>query len=431
MPAPAGLSRRRLTIGSIALAALAALAALVAIRRSRIATASDAGDLRLTVYLAVEISRETAIDKDLRREAQERVDALRDIFGRIYPGVNLEAQVFSEGQLVPEIRRRTHSGLGPDLLLVFEKTANELQSRGLTDPIPFPSPLSDALDPTLLKRVQLAPDRLFALPEALQPQLACFDRSRIRRSPASLGELLRASSEGVRFGLPTDLLNLSWTLGALGALDDVAAVLEGRPVTPGMRAAIAGWLLWLRSADLQQRITLAGSQQELLAGLRNGSLDWISCRSSDVAALRGSMGKRLGLASLPAGPGGPATPISRLRVMAFGRNSSAGQRRAAEALAAFLGNPQMQRTFTLRTQEQLPVNPGVPLPVASSADLQALVNAQKQAATLEEQAVLSLPRPPGFEARVNRILTRFHLGDLDVTAATDALIETMGNRPAR
>jgi ABC-type glycerol-3-phosphate transport system substrate-binding protein len=379
------------------------------------------------VYVAVEVSSGTAIDRDLRRRGQERIDALRRIYARIYPGVRLEALFFPEHQLVREVRGRSRSGLGPDILLVFQNTANVLQARGLTQPIPFPSPLSDALDPALLESVRLGPDRLFALPQALQPQLACFDRTRLQRSPASLGELLRASSEGERFGLPTDLKDLSWTLGALGALDDVAALLEGQPVTAERRAAINGWLLWLRTADLQQRITLVESQRELLDGLRDGTFDWISCRSDEVNSLRDSMGERLGLAPLPGGPAGPATPISRLRVIAFGRNSSANQRRAAEAMVAFVMNPQMQRTLILRNREQLPVHPDVPVPVASSADLRALVNAQRQAETVEEQAVLSRARPPGFERRVNRILTRFHLGDLDVPATADALIRALAS----
>lgn len=80
------------------------------------------------------------------------------------------------------------------------------------------------------------------------------------RSPATLQELLYASARGERVGLAGDVVNLAWTLGALGTLDSVEATLNGDPEPLDLRGQISGWLYWLRNADLQQRISFFPSQ---------------------------------------------------------------------------------------------------------------------------------------------------------------------------
>lgn len=418
---------RRVPVRRVAMAAAAGgflVLLFAAARALRGPAAADSDALRATVVVGVEIDRDTPIDVDLQKEMRKRFGALEAAFKALHPGVRLQVLVLPEERLLPEVRRRSRSGLGPDLLLVNGDAANQLYRQGLTESMAFPSPETDQLDPGVIARVRFSPGEVFALPQSLQPQLACFDRARITRSPATLAELLQASNQGQRFGLPMDLLNLSWTLGALGALDTTAEVLAGKPVTPLTRSRIAGWLLWLRSADLQKGITMAPTQRDLIRGFQAGEIDWITCRSSDIDRLRNALGNRLGLAPLPDGPAGPASPISRLRVLALGRDSSAAQRRAARALVAFAVNPQMQRAITVRTRELLPVNRNVSVPVESSQDLAALVAAQRQSEESPALQVLTQPHA-SFENRANRILIRFHYGELDTTTAADALIEAL------
>ncbi len=338
--------------------------------------------------------------------------------------MNIELLLFPEDQLVQELGQRNRSGLGPDLLVVEGNTARKLHQLGLTRGVRFPDPVTDQVDPLILEQVRLNDGQLAGLPLGLQPQLACFDRRQVGRSPATLEELLQASAQGQRLGFSSDILNLAWTLGGLGALDGTVSLLAGEPVTPKIRGKIAGWLLWLRNADLQQRISFARSQEQLLADLRNGELDWITCRSNHISTLRRAMGPRLGIAALPEGPGGQASPMSRLRVMAFGPNSTPRQREAAAELAVFALNPQMQRTITLRTREMLPVNRTVPVPVASSADLAALVASQAQSDSSDARKLTAYV-DIGLRGAVDRILTRFLYGTLDMPTATDALIDAL------
>jgi hypothetical protein len=70
------------------------------------------------------------------------------------------------------------------------------------------------------------------------------------------------------------------------------------------------------------------------------------------------------------------------------------------------------------------VNRNVPVPVESFQDLAALVAAQRQSEASPALQVLTQPQAR-FVSQANRILTRFHYGDLDTTAAADGLIESL------
>jgi maltose-binding protein MalE len=378
--------------------------------------------LPTTIYLAVGLREDSAITSQVQKSLRQRLARLQRSFQDIHPHVQLELLLFADDRLVEELRRRNRSGLGPDLLVVEADTARQLADLGLTRPVRFPAAVSDQLEPALLGRLARGEGKLAGLPWSLQPQVACFNRARMARSPTTLKELLQASAEGKRVGLGANLSNLAWTLGALGAIDSVGAVLAEGPVHPELRPQLHGWLQWIRNAELQQRISFLPSQDQLLQGLNAGELDWITCRSTHISALRTTMGPRLGVAPLPAGPGGEPSPISELRVFAFGRNSSPRQRRAAEALAAFTINPQVQRSFIVRTGEVLPVNRHVQVPVESSSELAALVTAQQQANLASS---LPLARLQPIEAKLDRILTRFLYGDLEEDAAAELLITTL------
>ena len=379
-----------------------------------------------TLYIAVGLEKapDRKTDLESQRRLREQFLRLQQAFRDVHPGVRLEVLVFDNEHVIREVLRRTHSGLGPDLVLVDGLTAEQLHARQLLAPIPAPNPASGLLRPELIPYVQAGAHQWFALPVGLEPQLACFDRRRFKTAPATLAALLAASSQGRRIGLGRDLASLGWTLGSLGALESVAAVSRGEVVGAEQEQAIRSWLDWLRNADLQLRIRLLPSETQLVQGLRSGQFDWISCRSQDVALLRTELGPHLGLAPLPAGPGGAASPISTVRVWGYGRNSSGRQRAAAQALTRFTLNPPVQRGFTIQTEGLLPVIRSASLPVASSANLAGLLAAQQQAeaAQLQTEPLIALR---GRKQGPNRILTLFLYGELDTAAATRALIREL------
>lgn len=385
-------------------------------------------DLRGTLFLAIGIDASQSLTNAMLQEQKRQSDALVQAFRQLHPGVRVTVAVYREDQLERELGARHAAGFGPDLLLVNGSTARSLEQLGLVQPMRFPSPVTAQLFPTVLRRAQRPDGSLVAMPMFLQPQLACFNRRRLQTSPSDLAGLLQASTQDVEVGLALTPGELFWTAGSLGAAQSVQRAAEGQPLRSDDRRAILGWLRWLQAANLLERVNFFPDDETLIRGMVAGRLDWIPCRSASLSRLRHSLGDQLGVAALPGGPGGPATPINRLRMLAFGVDSSPGQRRLAEALARFSINPLIQRNLTVSTQEVLPVNRYVPAPVASSAVLGALVAALRQGEASNRIAQDLTASDPRFPPLL-RELVRLVFGEATPEQATDALIALL--RPPR
>ncbi|MEA5443405.1 extracellular solute-binding protein [Cyanobium gracile] len=373
-----------------------------------------------TLYIAVGVSQDD-IDFELQKEVRQRTAELQATFRALQPKVRLQVQVFAEQSLRNELRIRNRTGLSPDLLLVNQATARELASDRLISTVRVPAVVLDQLDPGSVQRVRRQDGSLIGIPMELQPQVACFDRRRIKRSPANLDELLAFSAKGMEVGFSLDAMNLAWTLGPLGAINAVSDLLAGEPATPMSRQSLNGWLQWLRQADGQQHVTVFPSETELLKALIGGSLDWIPCRSINITRLRSRLGQNLGVAALPSGPFGEASPITRERVLSFGVNSSPEQRQLALALARFAVSPLHQRDLVLRNKYVLPVNLEIAPPVQSSSVVAAMVEGRDQSlrsATTRLDQGSSESQREGWQA----LLTRYLFDDLSQKDALEGLI---------
>ncbi len=382
-----------------------------------------------TLYIAIGVSQE-AMDTELQKEVRERTALLQASFRSLQPRVRLQVETFNEESLRNELFVRNRTGLSPDLLLVNESTAQELARERLISTVSFPAVVLDQLEAGSVVRVRRADGTLTGLPMELQPLVACFDQRRVRRSPATLTELLALSAKGMEVGLSLDAVNLAWTLGPLGAIDAVGDLVAGEPVTPAMRTSLNGWLQWLRAADLQQRVTFYPTETELLKELMVGTLDWIPCRSINITRLRSRLGRNLGVSPLPSGPFGAASPITRERVLAFGVNSSPHQRQLALALARFAISPLHQRDMVLRNQFVLPVNRKVAPPVSSSSVVAAMVEGRRQSvqsSTLRLVGKTSKSQRDAWQA----LLTRFLFDDLSQQDALKGLIDLLDGERSR
>ena len=294
----------------------------------------------------------------------------------------------------------------------------------------FPTVVLDQLDAGSVVRARRRDGTLAGIPMELQPQVACFYRRRVRRSPTSLDELLAFSAKGMEVGLSLDAVNLAWTLGPLGAIDAVGNLRAGEPATAATQASLRGWLQWLRLADQQQHVTFYPTETELLKQLMAGALDWIPCRSINILRLRSRLGKNLGVAPLPSGPSGDATPITRERVLSFGVNSSPVQRQLALALARFAISPLHQREMVHGNQYVLPVNREVAPPVRSSSVLAAMVEGRQQSmrgATIRLVEGSTKGKGEAWQA----LLTRFLFDDLSQQATLEGLIGLLARERSR
>jgi hypothetical protein len=352
----------------------------------------------------------------------------------LHPGVHLNFNfvVFQDQQLKDELRRRNSRGLGPDLIVINASTAIDLLNEGLISRIQVPTEVQNSLQPWILSRVQV-PGGLAALPVALEPQLSCYNRARIPNPPATLEELLQLAASGRRIGLSVFPKSIWWTTGPLGANQALMQRLEtqsgkGERIDRSDQAAITTWLTWLREASLQSHVNFFNNDEDLLNGLSKGQLDWISCLSFNLPRLKRQMGDNLGVASLPAGPHGLSSPDSLVRVLGFGVNSSPMQRQRAMELGLLQLNPLMQHLLTVNSDQSLPVNRFAPAPIASSAKLKVLVNAQEQfqQSSLLSRSPLALNRLDNHSMELEALLTQVVVDVIGPEQASARLIKILG-----
>jgi len=391
------------------------------------ATVQEGKDTVLYVYVAV---RDNTSDLSVnRRTFYQTFKAIEQQFRQVNPRTHFVVQLYRESTLLKEVSHHNASGLGPDLLLVSNRTALQLAQAGLTRSPHLTPELRQVMDPATLSRASLNhPNRLASLPVAQKAQVACYNRERLQQVPTTVQELLAISASGNSVGLALDPADIFWSAGALGAIEALQQAMERRPVSPAQQQDLVRWTRWLQDANTQQRVTFYGNQEALLEGLASGQLDWISCQSTDLLRLQPRLGSKLGVAPLPDGPNGLASPVNELMVMALGVNSSATQRKAAEAFAHFALNPLVQRNITVSLKEVLPVNRFVTVPAESSMVLKAMLRAQEQSRGAEK--VVSMIRLNDNRMhKTQALITRLVFGESTPEVAAQDLIRTLQTQP--
>ena len=380
------------------------------------------------VYVAIGANKDQLINAELKQALQEQLMKVGARYRQIHPDTHFQFGVYPEDQMVEVMRRRSRSGLVPDLLIVNGDTALRLRQAGLVDPFPIRKDQLAIFNDEELRRLRSPDGRLAGLPVLVQTQLSCFNRQRLSEPPATLQELLNASANGHPMGLSLDLYYLFWIVGSTGSLPAIDRAVLGQQLNPADRQAMTDWLAWLQNASNQQRVTFFPDQPTAEAEFKAGRIDWIPCSSTVLPQLRRVMGSALGVAPLPDGEGHRASPINRLRVLALGRSSSAAGRRRALTFSFYSVNPLTQRTLTLGSQTVLPANRFVTVPVQSSQVLAAMVAASNQG--LQANSLVTLvhtndPRIP----RLQTLLTELVFGESSPEDASTELVQILQARP--
>ena len=296
---------------------------------------------------------ERTVSKDFQKQLKE-----------MQPAIKLHPSIYPEESLEQELRVQTNSGLGPDLVITDSNQALSLLAEGLTTPIKLTEERRLLISPSALERVTTANGTLAGQPVSQYLQLACFDKRKLKEAPKTLTELSAASGTGKVFGMVTNLQDLYWSLGSFGAGEALATSLEGKKPTVVAHERLTQWMQWLKASSYQQNIVFLRNQAALRKGLIQGEMSWISCWSSQLPQLREALKDHLGVAPLPSGDFGRATPITRLQVWALGKNSSKRQRAESLRLLNFMVQPWAQKTYALKYRTGYPVNPAAALIVS-------------------------------------------------------------------
>ena len=288
---------------------------------------------------------------------RKRLSSFQNNLWDVVPGLRIQPALYSEAAAESELERQTFSGLGPDLVMGDARIIQELSEAKLLDTVPITPEQRNSIAPGLLERVTNSRGEVTGLPVSQFLQLACFDKRKLKEPPATLALMSKQSGEGQVFGITQNFEDLYWSMGGFKAGSALLTALRGQQPTAKQTQNLVRWLSWLRDASYQQNVMFLRDQATLRKQLIVGQLHWISCWTSQLPQLREAMKDNLGIASLPAGPAAPATPISKLQVWGLGRNSSARQRQTAEELMQFIVQPWAQKTWSLRYRTNYPVNP--------------------------------------------------------------------------
>jgi ABC-type glycerol-3-phosphate transport system substrate-binding protein len=324
--------------------------------------------------LQVVIATGAGSDQVVRSSLQRLATQMTTEFMSNNPGTNLHLRFLEEGDLAASVRDRSTLGAGPDVVISRVPPTARLSGEGLIVPSALEPEQLDPLRIQFLQRFRQG-NQFRALPFLLQPSLACYNRERLPKPPATLDELVQRAAEGARVGLPLQMDDLLWSASGFGASRPLLQALDEdqgtrRPLSPADRTKVLAWLGWLYRANVQPTLQFVDTSDGLVQRLASRQLDWISCNATAIPQLRRSLGSRLAVALLPAGPNGePAQPLARLLLLSFGRDSTPGQRRVAERFALFVLNDFSQNNLMVRAVGNMPVNQNVIVPVKESPQL--------------------------------------------------------------
>ncbi len=328
----------------------------------------------------------------LRRLASQ----MADDFMRANPGVYMHLRFLPEAELLPALRTRSSLGAGPDLVIAGGSSTDALFREGLIRPPSIPLSRLYPLHLRFLASFR-KPGGFAAIPFLVQPPLACYDRRRLQQAPARLDDLPRLAAAGRRIGLSLTPTELLWTSSGFGAQEPMLRLMAPTPervvLSPAERQAMTSWLQWLYRANVEPNLQFMESANQLVERFESGSLDWISCPGTAISRLRRALGSNLQVSPLPAGVDGkPSQPLARLLLFGFGRDSNAGERRAAEKFALFALNDYSQSNLMVRALGNMPVNGNVIVPVKEVPDLGPLEASLSHSVVLDFRGGIGLAR---------------------------------------
>lgn len=283
-------------------------------------------------------------------------------FQLVNPNIRINPRFVPTQDLEKEVGFQHLRGLGPDLILLTNNNALQLLRKKYIKYVSLEHGETPSIRNNLLNSIR-HDGKLLGIPVYIFPQLACYDRSRMKEPPENLDELVRLSQSGNSFGIEKNIDTLQWLYSGL----------DGPLFEKKTRPSSLAFLRWLRLANLEPTISFESDPLLLRSGLISGELHWITCSSSWLPKLKILMGKKLGIAMLPNTPAGKARPFLNVRTWFFGSQSSGRQHESAKKFALFSINIVQQRNMALKTGTVVPVNPGISLPLKTNKDLK-LVN---------------------------------------------------------
>lgn len=171
--------------------------------------------------------------------------------------------------------------------------------------------ITDLVDAELLQRFRpIAVDALrhdsglYGLPIALQVDALYYNKSLVATPAATLDDLRTQAQQGIPVALDTRFEQAVWGIGAFGG-----QVFDAEKRLSLDQGGFAEWLAWLKEARQTAGIELSSDGAVLKTAFLTGETAYLIGGPDLFAELHAALGdENLGIAVLPAGPDGEATP---------------------------------------------------------------------------------------------------------------------------
>lgn len=316
-------------------------------------------------------------------------DALTTVlnsFQAKYPQLTVDTLFVADTDLPKAYADAVLAGSGPDLVLAPTWWLSDFVDLGVVQPLDMSvdQAMLDGYWPAAVDNLRWN-GQLYGLPTDFE-LVSLFVNSSLAPggAPGTTADMLAqaqaAPTQGV--GLYNSLYHLFWGLPAYGGrlFDDSGAVVLDQG------GDVAGYLAWLRQMSQTQGSYVDTDYGMLLDRFKKGEFAYFVDGPWAIDELSAALGSNLAVASLPAGPNGPAQPWLHADGVMLNPRSSPEQQRLALLLAEHLTSAESGAALASQAK-RLPANRNAV--IGDNPLLQGFMN---QAATAQ-----SMPNRPKME----------------------------------
>jgi arabinogalactan oligomer/maltooligosaccharide transport system substrate-binding protein len=269
-------------------------------------------------------------------EPKALADALK-LFQTDNPDAKLTVLDVPFDQIFNKLKTEAATGGGPDLFIVPNDSLGDLARANLL------LPLDDKLKGKLENDSQLAIDgskvdgKLYQVPESLKAVAMYYNKDKVKTVPKTTDEMMAAQKAGTKFGFNNNAYHsFGFTGGFGGKLLDASG------------KAVADTTGFIDAYQFFKDMKAAGAQffsdgDKFDQAFQSGQLDAIVEGPWKLTDFQKALGDKLGVAAIPAGPKGPANPLTGVD----GWNINVNTKNADNAVnfALYMTSPKIEQLF--------------------------------------------------------------------------------------
>ncbi len=257
-------------------------------------------------------------------------------------GIKIIAVRRSEGDLFDPYRAEVSTGGGPSLFVgPNDSLGDDARGKLIADITELARGRIEGYGKQAIDAMSLD-SKLYGLPESLRGMALFYNKDLVRETPKTTDELLNAVRGGTRIQVSLGCYNQWGFYGAYGAriFDNNLAIVNTPQNQANLTAAFTflnGWWALARKAGVPK------SDADAAAPGKSGKRAATTNGTAKLSEFRKALGDKLGVAPLPAGPKGAASPLLGADGYFFNPNNTSEVAQAALRVALFLSNAEGQK----------------------------------------------------------------------------------------